>query len=68
MKKRILTIFAVFCFVLNLNIAMAANVSTKDDSDIELMYEQVMNMSAKLNISSFLNNGVFSIFILPTCY
>ena len=53
MKKRILTIFAVFCFVLNLNIAMAANVSTKDDSDIELMYEQVMNMSAKLNISSY---------------
>lgn len=53
MKKRLLCIFAILSMILSSNFAFAVDVSTKEDSDIELMYEQVMNMSAGLSISSF---------------
>lgn len=53
MKKKLLSLCAVFCIVLSYNSAFASNISTKADSDVELMYVQVMNMSAGLNISSF---------------
>lgn len=52
MKKRIICFLAVFCMVFSSNLVSAANLSEKVDSDIELMYEQVLNMSAGLNISS----------------
>lgn len=52
MKKRILCFLAVFCITFCPNFALAADQTTKADSDIELMYEQVMNMSARLNISN----------------
>jgi len=52
MKKRLICFFAVFCMVFSSNLVFATDISEKVDSDIELMYEQVLNMSAGLNISS----------------
>lgn len=52
MKKRLFCLLTILCIVFSSNIAYATNVTTKQDEDIELMYEQVMNMSAELSISS----------------
>lgn len=52
MKKKLLCFLSIFCIVFSSNIVLAADVTTKEDGDIELMYEQVMNMSARLNISN----------------
>ena len=48
MKKRLFCLLTILCIVFSSNIAYATNVTTKQDEDIELMYEQVMNMSAEL--------------------
>ena len=52
MKKKFLCLMVIFCLMFSSNIAFAGDLSSKEDSDVELLYEQVMNMSAKLNISS----------------
>ena len=53
MKKKLIGILTALCMVISPSFALAADVTTKVDEDIELMYEQVMNMSAGLNISTF---------------
>lgn len=52
MKKRLFCSFAVLCVLLCSNFALATDLSTKQNEQIELRYVKILNMSSHLNISS----------------